>query len=297
MLSQRSLEAFHATMITGSVSGAADMLNVSQPAVSRLIRDLEHAVGMDLFLRMGGRIVPTREAQELSAEVERAFIGLSSIEQAASEIRRGHRSLISIAAMPALSQAVLPDVLAKLHGDFPNVQIELLSMRTQSAIRHVAVRQSQIGFTAPTSQKFDIDLLRTYRLPYRCILPKGHELAARREITLADLDGCTFVGFTGTAATGQVLDRAFATRRDPPRIAARSHLSPIVAALVLRGIGIGIVDPFTAADVVAAGGVALPVGFMEPFGISAIRPLGQKLTLELEALLTLFEEAVACASA
>lgn len=296
MLSQRALEAFHATMITGSVSGAADMLHVSQPAVSRLIRDLEQAVGMALFLRMGGRVVPTAEAQELSAEVERAFIGLSTIEQAAAEIRRGHRSLISIAAMPALSQSVLPDVLAALHSERPDVQIELLPMRTQNVIRHVSVRQCQIGFTAPTRQQFDIDLLRSYQLPYRCIMPKNHELATLKEIALADLDERNFVAFTATAATGQMLDRAFASRRKPPRITARSHLSTIVAALVLRGMGVGIVDPFTAADMVAAGGISRPVTFMDDFAIAAIRPLGQKLTPELETILACFEAAVLRAS-
>ena len=70
MLSQRALEAFH----------AASTLSVSQPAVSRHLRDLESRTGLVLFTRMGNRIVPADAARALLLEVERSFVGLSAIE-------------------------------------------------------------------------------------------------------------------------------------------------------------------------------------------------------------------------
>jgi DNA-binding transcriptional LysR family regulator len=292
MLSQRSLEAFHATMITGSVSGAADMLNVSQPAVSRLIRDLEQALQIDLFLRMGGKVVPTPEARELALEVERAFIGLTTIERAAMEIRRGRRAAISVAAMPALSQTILPDVLIALRRKMPTVQIELMAMQTQDVIRQVASRQCQIGFTSPTRQQFEVDLLQKFDLPYRCILPAGHDLADKEVIEISDLDGRDFVSFNASTATGQMLDRIFAGRQKPPVVTVRSHLSPVIGALVARGMGVGIVDPFTAQEFARAGGVSRPVTLKEQFSCAVVRPLGQKLTSEIEILLSSFEERI-----
>lgn len=80
MLSQRALEAFHAVMTTSSVSSAASTLSVSQPAVSRHLRDLESRTGLVLFTRMGNRIVPADAARALLLEVERSFVGLSAIE-------------------------------------------------------------------------------------------------------------------------------------------------------------------------------------------------------------------------
>lgn len=290
MLSQRSVEAFHAVMVTGSVSGAADMLNVSQPAVSRLIRNLEQAVGMDLFLRMGGKIVPTREAHDLVREVERAFIGLSSIEQAAIEIKRGRRAAVSIATMPALAQSVLPDVLIALRRATPTIQIELLAMQTHNVIRRVASRQCHIGFTSPTRQQLEVDLLKKYDLPYRCIMPKDHPLADKDEVEVRDLDGLDFVSFTPSTATGQMLDRLFAARPSPPLVTVRSHLSPIIAELVLRGMGAAIVDPFTAQKFASTGGISKPMRLNERFSCAAIRPLGQKVTNEIDVLLTAFEE-------
>ena len=63
MLSQRALEAFQAVMTTGSVSAAAGVLAVSQPAVSRLLRDLETRTGLVLFTRLGNRVIPTDAAR------------------------------------------------------------------------------------------------------------------------------------------------------------------------------------------------------------------------------------------
>ncbi|WEX08270.1 LysR substrate-binding domain-containing protein [Chelativorans sp. AA-79] len=293
MLSQRALEAFRAVMESGSVSGAADMLNVSQPAVSRLIRDLEESVGMSLFLRMGGKIVPTPEARELVMEVERAFIGLGTIEQAARDIRHGLRGAVSIASMPALAQSILPDALMSLHRARPDSRIELLSMRTHNVIRQVASRQCQIGFTAPTQHQFDIDLIDTYALGYRCIMPAGHPLEEQEVVRVKDFAGIAFVGFNETTATGRMLERHFATLNTPPLIMARSHLSSIISAMVLRGMGAAVVDPFTARIHERAGGSARTVELEDRFMFAVIRPLGQKFSSDIEALLLIFNEIVA----
>jgi DNA-binding transcriptional LysR family regulator len=292
MLSQRALEAFHSVMLRGSVSGAADALNVSQPAVSRLIRDLEHQIGISLFLRMGGRIVPTPEARELSTEIERAFVGLTSIERAAADIRRGLRATMSIAAMPALAQNMLPDALMNLRETGKSIRTELLSMQTHNVIRHVTSRQCQIGFAAPTRQQFEIDLLRSYELPYRCILPNGHPLGERERITLDDLDGIDFVGFNESTATGQMLARAFGRRKTPAAVTVRSHLSPIVAAMVARGMGAGVVDAFTAHQHEKAGGISRPFEFDQCFVFAVLRPIGQKLSVDCEALLETIDQQV-----
>ena len=86
-------------METGSVTQAGKLLYISQPAVSRLIADLEEHVNFQLFDRRKKRLIPTVEAKLLYDEVEKAFIGLSSIEDTAQsilELKRGHLRLIAI---------------------------------------------------------------------------------------------------------------------------------------------------------------------------------------------------------
>jgi DNA-binding transcriptional LysR family regulator len=290
MLSQRSLEAFRAVMLTGTVSAAAEEMNVSQPAVSRLIRELEERTGLRLFTRHGGRIVATAEAHEFWTEVERGFQGLLSIERTAREIRLGRRSSVSVVSMPALSQTILPDAFARLHAQIPDFRLEFLSMRTQNVVRHVAARQSRLGFTAPTRHVMDVDMVTTMALPYRCVMPAGHPLAALEVVTLDDLAGRDFVGFTESTATGRMLDRLFAPLARPPVVRVRAQISPVVSALVLRGLGVGVIDPFCARDHARRGGISRPFQAEDKFQLAIIKAHGDKLSSDFLALIDIFEE-------
>ena len=65
MLNPRQIEAFRTVVVTGGVTAAAKALNVTQPAVTRLIHDLQYALGLTLFVKRGSRLVPTNEALSL----------------------------------------------------------------------------------------------------------------------------------------------------------------------------------------------------------------------------------------
>lgn len=288
-LSQRGLEAFQTVLECGSVSGAAEIMHVSQPAVSRLIRDLEERTGLQLFTRFGGKIVPTQQAHEFAIEVERSFVGLAAIEKTAKEILSGRRSTVSISAMPALAHSILPDVLTDLLTLHPDFRVTLNAMQTHNVIRHVASRQSQLGFTAPTHQAHDIDLIRDVQLPYRCILPSGHPLAERERLTFRDFMGHNVVGFSQATATGVLMDRAFGQMYNPPVIVARSQLSTVVSQLVLRGLGVSVVDPCTAQLHVRLGGASRPFEGLIGFGFSIIKPRGATLGPDFDSLLEAFD--------
>ena len=79
----RHIEVFNAVMVTGSVSGAARLINITQPAVSRTLKHAELQLGFPLFERVGGRLVATAEARSLFPLVDRLF----SMARAASAVR------------------------------------------------------------------------------------------------------------------------------------------------------------------------------------------------------------------
>jgi len=289
-LSQRSLEAFRAVMRTGKISAAAEELLISQPAVSRLIRDLETRLDLPLFSRHGSRVVATNEAHELWTEVERSFVGLTQIERAAEQIKRGQRTTLTIASAPAFAQSVLPSVISDLLEERPNFRAEFLSMTTLPVVRQVALRQCQIGFGIPTQHKYEIDVVRTGSVPFRFIAAPGHPLAELEVLQPSDLAGHDFVGFVDTTVSGRSFDRFFAKMKHPPVIKMKSYLSHIVSALVLRDIGVGIVDAFTAEDHARMGGIVRPIEIDERFEYSVIKPHGDKLSSECAVLVEYFEK-------
>src|SRR5476649_2047572 len=82
-LNPRQLEAFRKVMVTGSMTIAAEMLKISQPAVSRLIKDFEQTLQVRLFRREGNRLIPGAEARRLFSEVDRFYQGIERVERVA----------------------------------------------------------------------------------------------------------------------------------------------------------------------------------------------------------------------
>lgn len=278
MLSQRSLEAFKTVMATGSASAAADALSISQPAVSRLLKTLEHSLDLTLFTRAGNRLIPTDAARILVDEVDHAFVGLTVIEATARRIKRGEHGAVTLAAMPAISSTILVELTAAMRAARPTAEFEIHSMRTQSIIPLVARRQAALGFVSPRRTTPEVAILARDSFPYRCIMLADDPLADAEVVELGDLSGRAFVGYTAaTTTTGRIFDRLLAQMADPPRIHVRAHLSCVVQALVLRGVGIAIVDPFVARDHEIQGGVSRPVAIQDGFGVSVIAPMGVPL--------------------
>lgn len=291
-LSQRGLEAFRAVVEVGSVSRAAELLNISQPAVSRLIRDLENRTGLKLFTRKGGRIAATPEARELVETVDRAFVGLSEVEQAANDIREGNSGSVSVAAMPALAHSILPEVLEKLLRERRRCRISVLALDTGETLRHLSSRRAHMGFIAPSQTDSDVEAVESFDLPFRCILPADGPWRNRNSVTLEDFSGRPFVGFADNTANGRLLDRRFMNMPTPPVVLMRSNLAPILSSLVLRGAGVSVVDPFTARTHEERGGRSLPLDDDIRFGFLIVRPFGYQFGPDLDLLLTLFRRTV-----
>ena len=99
----REIDAFQAVMVCGTASRAADVLGISQPAVSKAIQSLEASIGFALFERVKGRLLPTPEGQLFHREVEQSFAGLARLRSAATRfrVRRSARRLsVSIQCQP-----------------------------------------------------------------------------------------------------------------------------------------------------------------------------------------------------
>ncbi|WP_313388320.1 LysR family transcriptional regulator, partial [Achromobacter aegrifaciens] len=110
----RQLEAFAAVMSTGSVTAAGRLLGRSQPAISRLLQELEAEIGYPLFARSGPRVTPTEQGFLLYDDVERALAGMQQIRSRADEIARGQAQPLLMAATSALAAGLVPDALKRI---------------------------------------------------------------------------------------------------------------------------------------------------------------------------------------
>ena len=150
-ITNRQIEAFRAVMLTGTMTAAAELLHISQPAVSRLIQDLEASSGLTLFERRGSHLFPSSDAAHLAEQVERSFIGLGKIEEFIKDIRTQTAGSLRIAAHSGLAMEVLPRFVARFACYRPLVTIRVDALPSPHVADGVASGDLDFGFVQSLS--------------------------------------------------------------------------------------------------------------------------------------------------
>ncbi len=250
MIQSRQIEAFRAVMLQGGMTAAAKMINVSQPAVSRLIRDLEVELGFLLFERRGNLVTPTAQADTLFAEVERSFIGLQHIRDFAKDVQTGRGGMLRVAALPAMS-VFLPRFVARFMRERPRLNVFVDSLPSPAIREQVAAGQLDIGVTA---SPFKLAALTATPIEDNAVVavPSTHRLSRKPWVEAQDLQGEKLV----------LLTKFSGGMRHPVELALQdvrletdvlTPLSAVACAFVSEGAGVAIVDPFSASEFVGKG--------------------------------------------
>ncbi|WP_431284664.1 LysR substrate-binding domain-containing protein [Humitalea sp. 24SJ18S-53] len=270
MITFRMIEAFRAVVLTGGITRAAGLLNVSQPSVSRLIADLEARLALRLFERRGTRLTTTQAALELLGEVEHAFTGLDRIQHAASLIRSRQRGALTVAAISALGFSILPRALSEFRALPGAPPVRLHIVPSQAALAMLASRQCDLAFTGiPASAEVGRNLAEFDHVG-RVILPAGHPLArGAGALGPRDLAGHPMIGLVAGSLPRIATDRAFAEAGVDQHLVLETMQTVSAAQLVQAGLGAAIVDPMTAAVHVAGGGASRAFRPDIPFSFGA----------------------------
>ncbi len=253
----RQLEAFRATIETGSITAAAELLHVSQPSVSRLIADLERSVGFPLFLRAGRGLTATVEARRFYKAVESMFVGVGRLRELAEAIKTTADGAVSVGVIPSLSQSILPDAVAHMLSERPDMRLMLSTRNTPAIIDAVRMQQLDIGIVGREPPYDGVEILHQTTVPYVCLLPDSHHRAKENgPVDLQELSQSekfvTFGDIYPDEMTG--IDRSLSQQLQKKSSISAANM-PMAAALVGSTGALAIVDPFTASLSVRMGGV------------------------------------------
>lgn len=289
----RALQAFRQTIMSGSVTHAAAALGRTQPAVSRLLRELEEDVGFALFERVRGRLVATPEGRLFFEEVQRSFRGLERLGEVAVEIRQGRRGTLRIAAMPAAAASFLPAVLQRFAAAQPDVMLDVTVQPSVEVVRMMQMRECDLGIIEGSVGVPGLAVLRRHALPCALIAPRGRRLP-RRPAMLRDLDGQDFVALSaGPSSVGAQLAGLLLREGVEPRVRVQTQLAAAVSALVMQGLGVGVVDVQTALVHRALGGAVRPFDAPVAMQLRVIGVAGTPPSALLRDLISLCDEALA----
>jgi len=289
MIRLRQLEAFRAVMHAASVTQAAEMLRISQPAVSRLIAGLEQDFGFPLFSRRRGRLQPTPEATFLLGDVEQAISNLDHIGQIAEDIRHRRTGHLRIACLPGFATSLLPRMVAKFLSDHPNVTVSLQPSHNQRVQEWIMAQQYDVGFTEIPVEHPAIES-ESLHVRCVCILPKNHALADREVLTPNDLDELPIISMNRDHPQFHALRQAFdqAGARFNVRVETRQFASACI--MVSEGAGVAIVSPIDADEFLDRG---LEVRRFEPsvsFGLGILYPAHRPRSLILAEFVATFRD-------
>lgn len=285
----RMIEAFRAAITTGGISAGADALGMSQSSMSRVIADLQRLMGFQLFVKHGRTVKPTEEALALMTKVQQSFLGLEDIARFSEQIRKQRMGRLSICAIPAIGHSIMPEAIDFLRQKYRNVVVSLHIASSIQVSQYVRNRQADIGFASQGLALGDVEAVAELTGDCVCIAAAGALPAEWDHVELQQLTGRPFVSLTGTLqkrledmmhGIGEELD-----------IMAEASQSLSASELVLRGLGISVVDPFTGAMHGLRGGIALPLLPSLPYKVQAMAMGDAHLSAPARDLLRYLESA------
>ncbi|SAI72858.1 LysR family transcriptional regulator [Bordetella ansorpii] len=238
----RQIEVFRAVMLAGSVSGAAELLHVSQPAVSRLISYTEQRLGFALFQRMRGRLHPTAEAQKLFSEVEVLYQGVQRINGLAGNLANQAGGMLRVACSPSLAYALMPMAVAAFARHWPDVKVCVEGMLADPLTDALLTQRVDLAVAMVPLQHPRIQTHRLFRNRIVAVLPPGHRLVTRKRLRVNDLRGERVIGYSPETPLAHAIGRLYDGAHLAPRWVAEVKQTHVACAMVQQGLGIALVD-------------------------------------------------------
>lgn len=285
MLTLRQIEVIRAIMVAGTVSGAAELLNVSAPGVSRVMKHAEGLLGIRLFSRRHGRFIPTREAESVFGQVNEVFRKVEDLQYAIDRLKRGETTRFCCASVPSIAQHILPRSVKRLRGRFPELKMEIDILKIEEAIDYLLLKKGEL---VAMSYKLDHPGLISHPLAVGglvAIVPAGHPLAERRALSLADLAGYPLIGIDPEDPYGRIMARAFREQGLELELTIRARFAQTVSTLVRQGLGVALIDEFSVCGRELPGVARLPVAEPLPFRTYAVVNADEPLSNFCEAMI------------
>ncbi|MCI5039351.1 MAG: LysR substrate-binding domain-containing protein [Donghicola eburneus] len=238
----RQLEVFTAVMRAGTVTGAARLLNISQPALSQVLIHCEDELGFPLFDREKGRLRPTPEALELYPEAERLFASLEGLRRKTQDLRLGRAGLVRIASSAPPAMSLLPQVMVAFRARHPDILLRSHVAPIATLISMLRAGDAALALALDDRLAPDIEVEILRQVGFCCLLPEGHHLAEKPALTFADLEAEHVISYRATTRPHDELDQA--ARAQGLRFTPQLEIDVSISAVgfVQAGLGIAVVD-------------------------------------------------------
>ena len=245
-LTLRQIEGFKAVIECGTISNAAVMLNISQPAMSKLMAHLEEDTGLKLFDRLKGRLAPTDRGMRLYHEIDSIFAGVRQVENAVEAIRREEQGQLTVGVIPALSGAFIQRATMSFLKQKPNVFCSIQSRSSERIVDWLVARKLDIAIVSGSFENPYVIVDSIFEEPLVCIMPKGHKLANKKQVRPRDLDGLALIAFNSDSYGGQCVAAMLDENKVKANVVLVANTAPTACEFVAAGLGVALLHPLMA---------------------------------------------------
>ncbi|AJG18317.1 LysR family transcriptional regulator [Cupriavidus basilensis] len=245
----RQIEVFRAVMLTGTVSEAARLLHVSQPVVTRVLQHAEATLGFRLFDRVKGRLQATPEAGALYGDVERLYGEIERVRRVSESLRHKGAGRLRVAATPSLANPLLVPAVRRFCARHPDTQVQVLTHHTDEIVQGLLANQIDLGFAFSPPRHEAIISEPVAGGQMLLAAPRGEPLAARgrrADVPMHKLVERPFIAYDDNSSLGLLVRQTLARNALEPRSTLEVQTYSLALALVDAGLGLTLLDQYTA---------------------------------------------------
>ena len=217
------------------------MLGISQPAVSRLISDLESEVGFQLFVRSGRNLKATPEAILLVDEVRRALSGLEQIKSTALAIKHFKHAQLRLISTPSFATLIAPQLIRNFAARQPDAMVSLEIQSTDVAVEWMVSQNFDFGIGPMNIVNPAVESHPLTRTRSICVFPKDHRLAQKDSVSLKDLEGESFISYLPDSQARFEVDEMFKKANISRILQYEARTTDAICRLVAEGLGVSLI--------------------------------------------------------
>lgn len=242
-LEYRHLKYFLAVAEELHYRKAAEKLYISQPGLSRQIKQLEDHLGIELFKRHNRSVVLTESGNYLQSEISKSLKSLDGIINHAKLIHDGKDGNLQFGYVGSAMQQIIPDLLIKLNQKYPNISFGLKEMDNQSQIKSLLSKDIDLGFVRLERVPRSIEMKPVLKECFCLVLPKNHFITKKSFKNITQLKDEPFILFDPkySASYFEKVMQIFDDSGFAPIISHNTIHADSIYKLVENGFGISIV--------------------------------------------------------
>lgn len=247
------LRVFYEVARAGGFSTAAARLYLTQPAVSRQVKNLEETYDLKLFERMAKKIRPTEEGRTLLAFADQIFNLARQAEEALADFKGLSRGTLRVDSTFTFGDYYLSGLLGSFHERHPRIVIQVHTGNTSQVIENTLAHRNDVAFVAydPGNDRLEAREIISDLLV--AVVSPGHPLARRKSISLKELQAAPLILREPGSSPRRMVDETLARGGFTPRVIMESASTLAIKQMAARGFGMAILSQQVVANELRAG--------------------------------------------